>query len=253
VGIELVTCCPGTDNEVVEQERRGEAAGSNPLHDLLGGPRGALESSLPSVVFVSGYLISGQGLAVALAAAIVTALVLAALRLRRREKPVRVLGGLVAVAIAAVVAARTGNPADYFLPSLLANLAAALIWATSIVARWPLLGVVLGAALRQRNAWRSDPDLVRAYSRASWIWAVSFLVRAGVNTPLYLSDNLVGLGIARVLLGWPMVLLVIAASWWTIRRTLPEDHPGILHPQVHRADEVESFDRAHPAVGPLED
>lgn len=211
---------------------------SNPLHDLLGGRRGALESALPSVVFVTAYLISGRGLTAALLAAAATAAVLAILRLARREKPVRVLGGLAAVAIAAVVAARTGNPADYFLPSLLANTASALIWAFSILAGWPLLGVILGFALGQRTGWRADPDLVRAYRRASWIWAASFLVRAGVNTPLYLSDNLVGLGIARVLLGWPMVLLVIGASWWLIRGSLPADHPGIMHPRVHRPEEA---------------
>ncbi len=207
---------------------------SNPLHDLLGGRRGALESALPSVVFVIAYLISDQALGIALAAALVTAAVLAAARLLRREKPVRVVGGLAGVAIAAVVAARTGNAADYFLPSLLANVASALIWAASILARWPLLGVIIGFAIGQKTAWRQDPDLVRAYGRASWIWAGSFLVRAAVNTPLYLTDNLVGLGISRVLLGWPFVLLVIAASWWAIRRSLPADHPGIMTPRVHR-------------------
>lgn len=206
----------------------------NPLHDLLGGRRGALESALPSVVFVTVYLLSGSHLVWALSTALGVAAVLAALRLMRREKPVRVLGGLAGVAIAAVVAARTGNAADYFLPSLLANVASALIWAVSIVARWPLLGVIIGFGIGQKTAWRQDPDLLRAYSRASWIWAVSFLVRAGVNLPLYLTDNLVGLGISRVLLGWPMVLLVIAGSWWAIRRSLPPDHPGIMHPRVHR-------------------
>ncbi len=134
--------------------------------------------------------------------------------------------------MAAVVAARTGNAADYFLPSLLANVASALVWAASIVAGWPMLGVVVGFALGQRTRWRGDPDLVRAYSRASWIWAASFLVRAAVNTPLYLTDNLVGLGISRVLLGWPMVLGVIALSWATIKASLPSDHPGVMHPQV---------------------
>lgn len=206
----------------------------NPLHDLLGGRRGALESALPSVVFVTVYLLSRSHLVWALSTALGVAAVLAALRLMRREKPVRVLGGLAGVAIAAVVAARTGNAADYFLPSLLANVASALIWAVSIVARWPLLGVIIGFGIGQKTAWRQDPDLLRAYSRASWIWAVSFLVRAGVNLPLYLTDNLVGLGISRVLLGWPMVLLVIAGSWWAIRRSLPADHPGIMHPRVHR-------------------
>jgi hypothetical protein len=211
-----------------------QTAHSNPLHDLLGGRRGALESALPSVVFVVTYLLSGSQLAVALAISLLTAAGLAGARMLRREKPVRVLGGLAAVAIAAVVAARTGNAADYFLPSLLANVASALIWAVSILARWPLLGVTVGFAVGQRTAWRQDPDLLRAYGRASWVWAGSFLVRAGVNGPLYLTDNLVGLGISRVLLGWPMVLLVIAISWWVMRRSLPADHPGILHPRVHR-------------------
>ena len=206
---------------------------ANPLNELLGGRRGTLESALPSVVFVTAYLISSSlGLALGLAMAV--AAVLAVLRLFRREKPVRVLAGLAGVAIAAVVAARTGNAADYFLPSLLANVASALVWAASIVARWPLLGVIIGFAIGQKTAWRQDPDLVRAYSNASWIWAGSFLVRAGVNTPLYLTDNLLGLGISRVALGFPMVLLVIAGSWWAIKRSLPEDHPGIMHPRVIR-------------------
>lgn len=214
--------------ESVTQE---SAAHHNPLHGLLGGKRGALESGLPSVVFVTVYLVSGSNLTTGLIAALVTAGVLAVARLWRRESPVRVVGGLAAVALAAVVAARTGNAADYFLPSLLANIASALVWAASIFAGWPLLGVIVGFALGQRTRWRKDPDLVRAYSRASWIWAGSFLVRAAVNTPLYLTDNLVGLGISRVLLGWPMVLGVIALSWAVIRSSLPADHPGVLHPE----------------------
>lgn len=213
-------------------EPPGPTHHENPLHHLLGGRRGALESALPSVVFVTVYVSTGSELGTALLAALVTAGALAAARVWRREKPVRVVGGLAAVALAAVVAARTGNAVDYFLPSLLANVASALVWAASILAGWPMLGVIVGFALGQKTRWRGDPALVRAYSRASWIWAVSFLVRAGVNLPLYLTDNIVGLGISRVLLGWPMVLLVIALSWAVIVRSLPAGHPGVMHPQA---------------------
>jgi hypothetical protein len=217
----------------VAAEPTGSTQGHhNPLHDLLGGRRGAVESALPSVVFVTVYLSTGSELGTGLIAALLTAAALAAARVWRREKPVRVLGGLAAVALAAVVAARTGNAADYFLPSLLANIASALIWAVSILARWPMLGVIIGFALGQRTRWRGDPALLTAYAGASWIWAASFLVRAGVNTPLYLSDNVIGLGVSRVLLGWPMVLVVIALSWAVIVRSLPPGHPGVLHPQV---------------------
>jgi hypothetical protein len=205
---------------------------SNPLHDLLGGSRGALDSALPSIVFITAFLASSRDLAISLGAAMVTALGLAGLRLWHRERPVRVLGGVAAVAIAAVVAARTGSASDYFLPSLLANTASALVWAVSILAGWPMLGIILGFLLGQRTSWRRDPDLMRAYSRASWIWAASFLLRAGINLPLYLSDNLVGLGVARVLLGWPLVLGIIASSWWLIQRSLPPGHPGIRHPRT---------------------
>jgi hypothetical protein len=143
-----------------------------------------------------------------------------------------VLAGLAAVAVASAVAARTGRAEDYFLPSLLANVGAALIWASSIVVRWPLLGVIVGAAIGQRTRWRDDPALMLAYSRASWIWAVSFLVRAGVMTPLYLAGEVLALGVAKIVLGWPMVLVVIWLSWVAIRRTLPPEHPGIFG---HRA------------------
>lgn len=213
-------------------------AEERPFHALLGGPYGAFESALPSVVFVTAYLVSGSELTPALVAALAAAAVLAVVRIVRREKPIRVVGGLLAVSIAAVVAARTGNAVDYFLPSLLANVASALAWALSILVRWPMLGLVVGVVVRTGTSWRKDPDLLRAYSRASWIWTASFLLRAAVQVPLYLGDQVVWLGVVRVVMGWPLVLGVIALSWVTIRRTLPPDHPGLNHPRVHRADAV---------------
>lgn len=212
------------------------AAPENPMHRLMGGWRGGLESAAPSVVFALTYVVAGQSLETALIAAVGLGVVLAIVRLARREKPIRVLGGLLAVGIAALVAARTGNAVDYFLPSLLANVVSALIWALSILVGWPLLGIVVGFALGQRTAWRDDPDLVRVYGLASWLWTVSFLIRAAVQYPLWLTDNVVGLGIARVALGWPMVLAVIGLSWWLIHHFLPPDHPGLLHPRSPRAD-----------------
>jgi hypothetical protein len=218
------------------------AARDNPLHTLLGGWSGGLEAAAPSVVFALTYALSGSNLTTALVAVGVVAVALAAMRLLRREKPIRIVGGLLVVGVAALVAARTGNAADYFLPSLLANILAALAWALSILVGWPLLGLVVGFVLGQRTSWRQDPDVLRAYSRASWIWTASFVVRAGVQYPLWLGGNVVGLGLARVALGWPLVLLIIVASWWLIHRTLPPDHPGVMHPRGVRQDREASRD-----------
>ena len=202
---------------------------------LLGGPRGAMEGAAPSVTFAIAFAVVGASLVMSLVAALVVSGLVAAFRAARGESLRLVLGGVAAVAVAAAVAARTGRAEDYFLPSLLANVAAALIWAASIVSGWPLLGVIVGAAAGQRTRWRGDPDLVRGYSRASWIWTVSFVVRAGVMTPLYLAGSVLALGVAKVVLGWPMVLVVVWLSWLTIRRTLPPGHPGLF--AVHRGGE----------------
>jgi hypothetical protein len=206
----------------------GRDADRESLMHLMGGRRGAAEGAAPSITFVVAYAVVGATLGASLLVALGVAALVAGIRVWRHESLRHVLGGLAAVAIAAGVAARTGQPEDYFLPSLLANLAAALIWASSIVVGWPLLGVIVGAAVGQRTSWRADPHLMLAYSRASWIWAVSFVVRAGVMTPLYLSGQVLALGVAKVVLGWPMVLVVIWLSWIAIRRTLPDGHLGIL-------------------------
>ena len=105
-----------------------------------------------------------------------------------------------------------------------------LAWAVSIVVRWPLLGVVVGTALGQRTRWRRDPALLRAYGRASWVWAATYVLRVAVFVPLWLGGQVVGLVVARVALTWPLVAAALAVSWVVIRRSLPAEHPGLRHP-----------------------
>jgi len=186
------------------------------LVDALGGRRGMLDSALPALTFVISYLVTGQDMTVAIIAALVVGGVVAALRLARRDSLRHVLAGFAGVAVSVIVARTTGRPVDYFLPSLLSNSAAAIAWAVSIWVRWPLLGVVVGTVTRSK-AWRTDERLLRAYQRASWIWTASFVLRVVVMTPLWLSGQLLALGVAKVVMGWPMVLVVIWLSWQVLQ------------------------------------
>lgn len=212
-----------TGTPAPEATVRAESATSDPqaatgqvtLMDALGHRRGIVDSALAPVTFVTAYLVSGQRLAPALVAALVAGLVVTGLRLYRRDTLRHALVGFGGVALAAFVASRTGRPQDFFLPSLLSNIAAALAWAVSIWVRRPFLGLVMGAVTRSR-AWRDDPVLLAAYCRASWIWVGSFVVRVLVMTPLWLAGQTVALGLAKVAMGWPMVLVVIWLSWLII-------------------------------------
>ncbi|NJP35184.1 DUF3159 domain-containing protein [Micromonospora thermarum] len=200
------------------------------LADLLGGRRGAVDATLPPVAFAAGWLLGGESLPLGVGAALVTGAAVAAWRWRRGQRPRSVLVGLLAVCVAALVALRTGRAEDFFLVQLLANAASALAWLVSIVVRWPLLGLVVGGALRQRTKWRRDPALLRAYGRGSWIWAASYLLRVAVFLPLWLGGQVVALSVARVALSWPLVAACLAVSWVVVRRSLPPDHPGLRHP-----------------------
>lgn len=151
-------------------------------------------------------------------------------RLRRGDRPRSVLIGLLAVCVAALIALRTGRATDFFLLQLASNAASGLAWAASVVIRWPLLGVVVGAALGQRGRWRRDPALLRAYGRGSWVWAATYLLRLAVFVPLWLGGQVLALVVARVVLAWPLVAATLAVSWLVIRRSLPPGHPGLRHP-----------------------
>ncbi|AEA27946.1 hypothetical protein Psed_5821 [Pseudonocardia dioxanivorans CB1190] len=205
------------------------------LREILGGRHGAVDATLPAGAFVVGWLVaqalgSTSAVAVGGAAAVVVAGVVATYRLARGHRPRSVLLGLLPVAVAVAVAVATGRAVDFFLVQIVSNAGSALAFAVSIVIRWPLLGVVVGLVLGRKTRWRRDPDLLRAYGRASWVWVGQYLVRLVVFLPLYAADQVVALGIARVALTWPLVAACVALSWVVVKRSLPADHPGLLHP-----------------------
>jgi len=183
----------------------------------LGGSRGMLESALPFVAFTLAWVVSrtlaaplpAPPLYLALGAAIVTAIVLALVRLLQHQSVRFVLQAVIPTAIAAVIAARTGRAADVFLPGILYNGVLALVSALSIVLRKPLVGFVLGAAVGDPTGWTSDRGLVRMTSKLTAVLAVPYVVRFVVQLPLFLTGQVVLLGVAKVVLGWPLLLAAL--------------------------------------------
>ncbi|MFI6307819.1 DUF3159 domain-containing protein [Amycolatopsis thailandensis] len=198
------------------------------LAQILGGRRGAIDASIPPTAFVLGWLIAGQSIAWGAGVAIGVAVLLGGFRVARGDKARAVVVSLAAVIAAALIALHTGRAEDFFLIQLLSNVASALLWAASIVVRWPLLGVVVGLVIGQKTRWRRDPALLRAYSRASWVWVfLQYTLRVVVYGSLWWSGQVVALGIARTVLSWPLVAVTVAVSGWVLYRTLPPEHPGL--------------------------
>jgi hypothetical protein len=195
----------------------GGGLGAASLAESLGGRLGIVESGLPAIAFVTAYTASGQDATLSAAIALGIGAALAVARIARRQTLRYALSGLAGVALAAFIVSRTGRAEDFFLPGLLMNAGYALAYLISILVGWPLLGVIVGAVTGQGMSWREDPEQVRAYARASWIWVAMFVLRLAVQLPLYLAGAVVALGVARVAMGAPLFAIAAWLSWLILR------------------------------------
>ena len=176
------------------------------------------ETSLPAVAFVVAYTVSGSDTNTAAIVAVMLALVLSVARIARRQSPVYALSGLVGVGFAAFVATRSGRAENFFLPGLLANAAYASAFIISLVVRRPLVGIIVTKLDGEDDGWREDPLRLRAFVRATWLWAGVFLLRLAVQLPLYLAGAVVALGVAKTAMGLPLFGLGLWLTWLLVRR-----------------------------------
>lgn len=206
------------------------------LERAIGGWRGMIDSALPSLVFLIAYLVTGSDLRNALIAAVVVGAVVAVIRLVRRESLQQVLAGFAGVAISAFVASRTGQASDFYLPGILTNAAYGVALLVSILVGWPLIGVAAGYLTGDGTAWRSDSPTRRAYAASTWIWVGLFALRLVVQVPLYLMQNVAALGIAKVVMGWPLYLLCVYLTYRVLAPALKIRRAQLVKPDENPAD-----------------
>ena len=106
--------------------------------DSLGGWRGMVDATLPTVAFIVANSI--DGLRTGIWAAVAAALLIFLFRIVRRESVQQAVSGLLGVAIAVAIAAYTGQARDYFIPGIVRNSAIALALFGSVALRRPLVG-----------------------------------------------------------------------------------------------------------------
>ncbi|HEY3010864.1 MAG TPA: DUF3159 domain-containing protein [Micromonosporaceae bacterium] len=183
----------------------------------LGGWRGLIESSVPIAVFVIVNVV--WQLRPAIVAACAVAAAIAALRLGQRRPVRHAVNGLVGVGIGALIALRSGDARDFYLPGILYGYAYATALLLSAAIRQPLVGwlwsvIVAGG----KSEWRADSRLVRTFTWLTVLWGVVWLAKVGVQHALYEARAENALGVARLALGYPPYALLLAVTIWTVRR-----------------------------------
>jgi hypothetical protein len=186
----------------------------------LGGKKGLIDSGLPSVIFLVAFNVK-HDLRQAILAALSLSIVLAIIRLAKKDTIQHSVSGILGVLICAYFANRSGNASDFYIPKLLTNLAYGTAYLVANLVGWPLLGIVLGPLLGENFEWRKNPERKKVYTRASWIWVAMFFSRIAVQYPIYRSGNVNLLGTVNLAMGYPLFFAAAYGSWLVIKTAPP--------------------------------
>jgi hypothetical protein len=102
----------------------------------------------------------------------------------------------------------------------------------SLAARWPLVGLVIGLYRQDKGAWRKDRESRRVYTITTLLWLAMFVIRLAVEVPLFVAASLASgaenaalnqaLLTAKLALGLPLYVPVLAATWLLVRGLFKE-------------------------------
>jgi hypothetical protein len=137
------------------------------------------------------------------------------------------MNGLVGIGIGAFIAWKTGTPQAFYIPGILLSLGYGLAMAGSIAFRRPLVGWLWSLVADQgATRWRDDSGLRRIFGWLTALWATTYLVKVVVNVLVYFAAGLTDdqkasiLGVMRIVLGAPPYALLVALTFWAVRRYL---------------------------------
>ena len=206
-----------------------------PLLRAVGGVLGILETVVPGTMFVFVYALSGvtQGVPwLALGLSVGASVVFTLVRVIRRESVLQAIVGLVGVAISAALAIFTNRAEGFFGLGLILNAVYGLAFLISLIVRWPLIGVVMGLYRQDKGAWRKDRESRRVYTITTLLWLAMFAIRLAVEVPIFVAASLASgaenaelnqaLATAKLALGLPLYVPVLAATWLLVRGLFKE-------------------------------
>lgn len=179
-----------------------------------------MDALLPPLVFL---IVNGIfSLEVAVISALSLAVLLAGMRIIRRQSWYYALGGLLGVGLAAGLALLTRNATSYFLPTIVGSGVMVLVTLVSLFISKPLAAWLSHLTRGWPLEWFWRHDVRPAYLEVTWLWALLLTMRLVIQVLLFQRGDAAALGWANILLGWPVTIGVLVVSYiygiWRLRR-----------------------------------
>lgn len=193
----------------------GQVDGRSVL-SAIGGVRGVIEAMLPGFVFLIAYTFT-RDLVLSIILPLAVGVVFVVVRLIQRQPASPAIGGVLGIALSAVLALLNNRPEDYYIPGFWTNGGYFIVLLVSVFVGWPIIGVAAGFLTGEGTAWRADRRRRRVYAALTLMWCSLFALRLVVQMPLYYAGAIEALGTARLVMGIPLYAPLLVVTWLVIR------------------------------------
>ena len=211
-----------------------EALVRHQLASSLGGKRGMLEAAIPGIVFSAVWLPTKE-----LQAALIASLAIAGLalvvRLVQKSSTQYVFNAIFGIGIGWVFVrwaeSSGGSESDqalaFFLPGILLSLGYTVVFGTSCLVGWPVLGFMLGAATEDPVGWHRNKQVVKLCTRLTWVMLIPGAIGVLGQGPIWLLGHygtidpdvaVVIILVLRTGLGWALRIGSWALMIWLLAR-----------------------------------
>ena len=141
------------------------------------------------------------------------AVVIAALRLSRRQSLLYALAGIGSVGLAIAIVWLLGRAEGYFLPSLVSGGMTVALALVSLIIRRPFVAWTSFIARRWPLEWYWHPRVRPAYTEVTIAWTIFFTARLLWQVSLFREQAADQLAIINALLGWPALIVMLVLSY----------------------------------------
>jgi hypothetical protein len=181
------------------------------LRTVFAGRNSFLDAILPPILFL---LVNGlAGFQAAMWSALGLSVVIAVLRIIRRQSLVYALAGVGSVAIAIGIVWILGKSEGFFLPGLVSGSMTLLLTIVSLIIRRPLVAWTSFIARRWPLDWYWHPQVRPAYSETTFGWVVFFAARLFLQYSVYQNEDVTLLAVTNFITGWPFTILLLVLTY----------------------------------------
>ena len=181
------------------------------LRTVFTGRYSFLDAILPPILFL---LVNGLvGFQAAMWSALALSVIIAAIRISRKQSITYALAGVGSVAVAIGIAWFLGKSEGFFLPGLISGSMTLLLTVVSLVIRRPMVAWTSYIARRWPLDWYWHPKVRPAYSEVTFAWAIFFAARLFLQFSLFENKDVNSLAVTNFITGWPATILLLVFSY----------------------------------------